>query len=188
MTDEKDDKWEMPKPVFRSSTGELPKTLQKTISGYNMPTNMADLDDDAEDDILSVMDQPPEARSAGAGGTNELELEPLTVKQSAEPAPEEIADKAPEPEVTRDVIVEEAKEAAPDPAEEVTEAAPFVAAAAPPVNTPKSPTVSAALKPQEKKSGAGSFILIFLLIAALAGGLVWAIMYYMSHRAGNSPF
>ena len=37
MSEEKDNKWEMPKPVFRSSTGELPKTLQKTISGYNMP-------------------------------------------------------------------------------------------------------------------------------------------------------
>ena len=58
MSDQKDDKWEMPKPVFRSSTGELPKTLQKTISGYNMPKmNVTDSDDDG--DILSVHEHPP---------------------------------------------------------------------------------------------------------------------------------
>jgi hypothetical protein len=57
MSDQKD-KWEMPKPVFRSTTGELPKTLQKTISGYNMPKmNVTDPDDDG--DILSVHEHPP---------------------------------------------------------------------------------------------------------------------------------
>src|SRR3954451_18334044 len=57
MSDQKD-KWEMPKPVFRSTTGELPKTLQKTISGYNMPKmNVSDPDDDG--DILSVHEHPP---------------------------------------------------------------------------------------------------------------------------------
>ena len=50
MSDQKDDKWEMPKPVFRSSTGELPKTLQKTISGYNMPKmNVTEPDEDGAD-------------------------------------------------------------------------------------------------------------------------------------------
>jgi len=58
MSDQKDDKWEMPKPVFRSSTGELPKTLQKTISGYNMPKMSAD-EPDEDGDILSVHEHPP---------------------------------------------------------------------------------------------------------------------------------
>ena len=56
MADE-NEKWEMPKPIFRSSTGSLPKTLQRTISGYNMPrVNMNAPEED--DDILSVLEPP----------------------------------------------------------------------------------------------------------------------------------
>ena len=77
MSDEKDDKWEMPNPVFRSSTGALPKSLQKTISGYNMPKARitGPEDDDAEDDILSVLDQPAGEAVKPAVEDNILETE-----------------------------------------------------------------------------------------------------------------
>lgn len=32
MSDEKDDKWEMPKPVFRTTSGALPRSFEETIS------------------------------------------------------------------------------------------------------------------------------------------------------------
>ena len=170
MTDEKDDKWKMPEPVFRSSTGELPKSLQKTISGYNMPKDMED--DDGEDDILSVMDQPIEPRVADGADANELELEPDTLIES--PAePESKLQAEPEPET-------ESTAAAAKPLVPAIERTPAPAPPSAPIR------VSAAVKPAEpKKAGAGSFVLIFLLIAALAAGLVWAIMYFLSHRSGN---
>jgi hypothetical protein len=55
MSDKKDDKWEMPPPVFRTSAGSLPKTLEDTISHSFMP-NSDTIEIDHDDDILSVMD------------------------------------------------------------------------------------------------------------------------------------
>jgi len=150
MSDQKD-KWEMPKPVFRSSTGELPKTLQKTISGYNMPKmNVTDPDDDG--DILSVHEHPPGDVPSSDG--NEI-LETGVAAPAA---------------------------AAVQPA-----AAPQAAPA--PVQAKPQPVKVSAAKPQPKKrAGVGSFILIFLLIAALAAGLVYALMYYLKQTSSTGPF
>ena len=57
MSDEKDDKWEMPKSVFRTSTGSLPRSLEETISHSFMP-NAETIEIDEDDDILSIMDTP----------------------------------------------------------------------------------------------------------------------------------
>ena len=61
MSDEKDDKWEMPTPVFRSSTGSLPRSLEETISHSFMP-NAETIEIDEDDDILSIMDTPDQHR------------------------------------------------------------------------------------------------------------------------------
>ena len=53
MSDKKDDNWEMPTPVFRTSTGSLPRSLEDTISRSFMPN--ADTIEES-DDILSIMD------------------------------------------------------------------------------------------------------------------------------------
>ena len=57
MSDEKDDKWEMPKPVFRTSTGELPKSFEETISQQFTHDDLRAADDD---DILSLNMLPAE--------------------------------------------------------------------------------------------------------------------------------
>ena len=158
MSDEKDDKWEMPNPVFRSSTGELPKSLQKTISGYNMPKARitGHDDDDAEDDILSVLDHPVDPKVKPAVEEDMLETE---TKSGAE--------------VPADAATASTAESETEAADEAK----------------TEPIKVAAAKPKPKKrSGVGSFILILLLIAALAAGLFWAVMYYLSHRAGNGTF
>lgn len=61
MSDEKEDKWEMPTPVFRSSTGSLPRSLEETISHSFMP-NAETIEIDEDDDILSIMDEPYKGR------------------------------------------------------------------------------------------------------------------------------
>jgi hypothetical protein len=57
MSDQKGDKWEMPKPVFRTSTGELPKSFEETIS--QQPTH-DDLRAQDDEDILSINELPTE--------------------------------------------------------------------------------------------------------------------------------
>lgn len=52
MSDEKNDKWEMPQPIFRSSTGSLPKSLESTISQSFIPN--ADTIEIEDDDILAL--------------------------------------------------------------------------------------------------------------------------------------
>jgi hypothetical protein len=63
MGEANDDNWEMPKPVFRSTTGSLPKSFEETISqSFSPDTDTVEIDQD--DDILGVMDpsiaRPPE--------------------------------------------------------------------------------------------------------------------------------
>src|SRR5437762_917570 len=55
MSDEKDDKWEMPKPVFRSTSGSAPKSLEDTISHSFIP-NAETVEIAEDDDILGIMD------------------------------------------------------------------------------------------------------------------------------------
>jgi hypothetical protein len=153
MADEKDDKWVMPTPVFRSTPGALPKSLQKTISGYNLPKQRA-VAPEADDDILSIMDEPAEVQT---------EPSPSIVPKLAPAAPpKDDADGTPE------------------------EAESNTTAGVPTVDPIK--VIAAPIK-QQRKGGAGSFIVIFLLVAALAAGLVYAIIYYLSHRPGSTgPF
>jgi hypothetical protein len=58
MSDEKKDSWEMPKPVFKSSEGSLPKSFEETIS-QSFIANAETLEIDEDDDILGIMDTLP---------------------------------------------------------------------------------------------------------------------------------
>jgi hypothetical protein len=62
MSEEKDDKWEMPTPVFRSTTGSLPKSFEETISQSFSPDVEQGRDED--DDILSLNALPPPPTSS----------------------------------------------------------------------------------------------------------------------------
>lgn len=55
MSDDKNDNWEMPKPVFQSSEGALPRSLEETISTSFM-ANAETIEIDEDDDILGIMD------------------------------------------------------------------------------------------------------------------------------------
>ena len=58
MSEGNDDKWEMPKPVFRSSTGALPKSFEETISqSFSPDSDTVEIDED--DDILGVLNDLP---------------------------------------------------------------------------------------------------------------------------------
>ena len=57
MSEEKNNKWEMPKPVFKSSDGSLPRSLEETISTSFM-ANADTIEIDEDDDILGIMDTP----------------------------------------------------------------------------------------------------------------------------------
>jgi hypothetical protein len=89
MSNDKDDKWEMPQPVFRSTTGGLPKSLEETISQSFSPDKVDVPDED--DDILGVMDLPPK-RPAGGPAEQILDADVQTDVSS-----EEIVDDHPEP-------------------------------------------------------------------------------------------
>jgi len=54
MSDEKDDNWEMPKPVFRSTDGAVPRNLEDTIS-LSFAPNRAAPEAEESDDILGIM-------------------------------------------------------------------------------------------------------------------------------------
>jgi hypothetical protein len=54
MSDEKNDNWEMPKPVFRSTSGAAPKSLEDTISHSFIP-NAETVEIAEDDDILGIM-------------------------------------------------------------------------------------------------------------------------------------
>jgi hypothetical protein len=58
VSDEKKESWEMPKPVFKSSEGSLPRSLEETISQSFM-ANAETLEIDEDDDILGIMDTLP---------------------------------------------------------------------------------------------------------------------------------
>jgi len=55
MGEKKDDNWEMPQPVFKSSEGSLPRSLEETISTSFM-ANAETIEIDEDDDILGIMD------------------------------------------------------------------------------------------------------------------------------------
>ena len=78
MSDEKDDKWVMPTPVFRSSAGSLPKSLEETIAPASLP-NSETIEIDVDDDILSIMETPDKDQEAEisefTGSESILEIE-----------------------------------------------------------------------------------------------------------------
>lgn len=96
MSEGNDEKWEMPKAVFRSSTGSLPKSFEDTISqAFSAGTYMHEIDED--DDILGVM-TPPSAPTAVAiddgadrsGPTSQNAAENVVRAKAAAPTAERI--------------------------------------------------------------------------------------------------
>jgi hypothetical protein len=83
MSEEKDNKWKMPQPVFKSSEGSLPKSLEETISTSFM-ANAETIEIDEDDDILGIMDTLPGDYSLPTTDHDEdiLETEPAV---NAEP-------------------------------------------------------------------------------------------------------
>ena len=130
-----------------------------------MPRSPIPVAADEDDDILSVM-------SPAADG--------VPLKAAAETAPS--TDGA-----SGDLLATAAANVETAPTEQAAE--PSVAAepeiAAAPAARSAPVKVAAASVQAERKGGAGSFILIFLLITAIAAGLFYGIYYYISHRNGG---
>jgi hypothetical protein len=89
MSEGNDDNWKMPKPVFRSSSGSLPKSFEETISqSFSPDTDTVEMDEN--DDILSIMDDVPTEpadRSDLAEASETAQAEHETIpKGEAEPA------------------------------------------------------------------------------------------------------
>ena len=59
MSEEKGDKWEMPKPIFRQSSGSRPEGFTKKIQRLDPPGPEANAPDPA-DDILATLYAPPD--------------------------------------------------------------------------------------------------------------------------------
>ena len=119
MSDEKNEKWEMPQPVFRTSTGALPRSLEETISHSFMP-NAETIEIDEDDDILSIMNtiyQPPTPKpAADLDGEKTLEFDDdLILETETAPAPEtEVVEDEPNPIVVTAKQPEEQASAASD--------------------------------------------------------------------------
>ncbi len=118
MSEEKDEKWEMPKPVFRTSTGALPRSLEETISHSFMP-NAETIEIDADDDILSIMDTPyrPETPTFAehSEGEEPLEIEAGPILETETPSESEVPEDEHKPiVVTAKMADENAKAAAVD--------------------------------------------------------------------------
>ena len=121
MSDEKNEKWEMPQPVFRTSTGALPRSLEETISHSFMP-NAETIEIDEDDDILSIMHtiyQPHAPKpAADLDGEKTLEFDDdliLETETAPAPAPEtEIVEDEPKPIVVTAKKPEEQAPAASD--------------------------------------------------------------------------
>ena len=76
MSDENDEKWEMPEPVFRTTSGALPKRFEDTIS-HSFAPNAETIEIEEDDDILSIMDTPFIDQAAKQGA--DLDDEPITL-------------------------------------------------------------------------------------------------------------
>ena len=87
MSEEKDNKWEMPKPVFKKSEGSLPRSLEETISTSFM-ANAETIEIDEDDDILGIMDTLPNMplRQEVADDEVILETEPTETESAPEDA------------------------------------------------------------------------------------------------------
>ncbi len=203
MTDEKDpkdDKWVMPKPVFRSSSGSLPKSLEETIHESNFPSSET-IEISAEtkkieedDDILSILEENASAITVESvdldGEITISSLPTLVMETLSEPELAQEPTQASEPESPAESPVAAEPEALPDTEPDIH----IVAEAEVPAVEPEAPVVVTAkntpVKPKAKKRGAGSFLTIFIFIALLAAALIYGLYYYLSeYRSGGSgPF
>jgi hypothetical protein len=110
MSEGNDDKWEMPEPVFRSSTGSLPKSFEDTISVAPNRVDEPDPDDDIvsmhelptlqphkpEDDILGILDLPAEeSKVASSEEVLDDHAEPPDPKEAAAAEQEAIVETQP---------------------------------------------------------------------------------------------
>ena len=110
MSDQKDDKWEMPKPVFRTSTGELPKSFEVTISQQFTQEGLRAAEDD---DILSLNEVPTEHAIRTQEPDDDVLLEDLPTEpanRSEDAFSEEPVDDHPEP-ADRDEAIKAEEEA-----------------------------------------------------------------------------
>ncbi len=95
MSDEKKDSWEMPKPVFKSSEGSLPKSFEETIS-QSFIANAETLEIAEDDDILGIMDTLPGNVPVQAA---DLDEEPILETDFEPPAQEAVkSEDAPTPD------------------------------------------------------------------------------------------
>ena len=156
MSDEKNDKWEMPQPVFKSSEGSLPRSLEETISTSFM-ANAETIEIDEDDDILGIMDDSYLNRPA---------------PHSAEPEDEPILETLPEMETETtpaarvaedDPIVEDG------PVADIGETQPMVV-------TAKEASESTAATSGDTKSNS----VIYLLIALIGLAIIIALLYSRS--------
>lgn len=91
MSEEKGDNWEMPKPIFRQSSGSLPKGFAKKIERSDRPEPEINTPD-APDDILATLYAPPD---------DPVDTPPIV------PAIAPGADIEPQPSITEQFTVEE---------------------------------------------------------------------------------
>ena len=91
MSEENDDNWAMPKPVFRSSAGSLPKSFQETMSQSFSPDSETGKIDDNED-ILGLMEFP-----AAVPPETALEKPIEIVDLASQPIAENVVRAKPEP-------------------------------------------------------------------------------------------
>jgi hypothetical protein len=154
MSDQNDDKWEMPKPVFRTSTGGLPKSFEVTISQQftHEELRAAAEAETEEDDILSLGELPTEPANRVQDPTDDVLLEDL---------PTEPANRA--GHISSEEPVDDHPESA-DP-EEAAEA-----------------EEEAIVETQPKRSTFWSFTKIFLLMVLIVAAVVVGIFYYLSRR------
>jgi hypothetical protein len=174
MSEEKDDKWEMPKPKFQSSEGTLPRSLEETIS-QSFITNAETLEFDESDDILGIMDSAlldakskesedgkSKADNGPAIGEITTEIDPA---QTTEIDIEEIAAEADEvaPTVeseTKDTVTEDNLITEGDPAQPI-------------VVTPKKTVVKA--PPKSGGSWVGLIIFVLLALVVIGGAALYFV-------------
>ncbi len=155
MSEEKDGKWEMPQPVFKSSEGSLPKSLEETISTSFM-ANAETIEIDEDDDILGIMDTLPGDYSLPS---MDHEDDILETALASDPEPARILETSPAAEIPAET-----------PIPDTDEPQPISVTAKETAETTES-VVS--------ESGSGFFVYVLLLLIAVALGVLY---YYFVQK------
>ena len=90
MSEEKRDKWEMPKPVFRQTSGSLPKGFVKKEVSWDDSTAPGAAAPDSNNDMLITMYAPPGELVEKSEFESEVGMEPAAAKDftaAIEPQP-----------------------------------------------------------------------------------------------------